>query len=245
MYLQKIPTLIVFLFCFAAYAEEPPAWITNTPDDDTNYRYYVGRANGTNESELVEVAFDDAKTQAIRDNFGVATSVQSKSHEEVDYLSVTTKTDEISSNILLKGFKQRSLFRSGKDFWVLYSYSKAAIEEEKKRQASPAKDNGALNSISTNKSGDVIIITEPSSVAVFVDDAHFGFTPMRIYKRLSPGHHIIRLERRNFKPVEEPISITPNAVIKIKKELKPDEPAEEASNTKDRGGHVPSVLQLF
>lgn len=225
--------IILFLvLSLTARAEVAPKWVTKPPADDSNYKYYVGRATGISEAEAVSLAVEDAKTQAIRDNFGITTKVQYQAYEAMEYQSLTKRVDEASFTVLIKSFQQVELYQKDREYWVLYRYSKKAIEDESKRLANVPQEKVPQYSVVEGKKqkGGVEIATEPSDVAVFIDGVQYGYSPTKIASRLEVGTHSIRYELPGYKTVEEDLIIGPGIIVKINKILTPEQNTVETND---------------
>lgn len=214
----------IALLSLSAEAAQAPGWTARPPAEDASYKYYVGRGTGISEAEAVSLAIEDAKTQAIRDNFGMATRVHAQSYEELANLSMTKRMDEASFSVIIRDFLQIDLYQQGREYWVLYRYGKNAIYDERKRLASLEKDKLPQFSVVEGKKqkGGVEITTEPQDVAVFIDGIQYGYSPTKIAKRLEAGVHTIRLELDNYKTVEEELIIAPDTMVQVNKILVPD-----------------------
>lgn len=200
---------------------EAPRWVTKSPAEDGVYKYYVGRGTGISEAEAISLAVEDAKTQAIRDNFGITTRVQSQTYEALDDASAVKRVDEASFTVLIKGFQQMDLFQSDRQYWVLYGYSKREIKDEKKRIASLPKEKLPEYTVFKGKKhkGGVEIIVEPEDTAVFLDGVQYGNGSVKIVNRLAVGSHSLKLSAPGYKDIEEELIIAPETTIKLKKTL--------------------------
>lgn len=209
------------LLPFTAQAEGVPNWVTKPPAEDAENRYYVGRGAGISEAEAVSLCIEDARTQAVRDNFGISTKFQAQSYETLESKSLVSRTDEASFAVLIKGFKQVDLYQSNREYWALFSYSKSAIAEERKRLAALPKEAAPKVTVVEGKKhkGGVEVITDPENAAVSIDGVSFATTPVKIVGRLEAGEHTIRIELPGYKVIEEQLIVAPGVTAKFRKFL--------------------------
>src|SRR5450759_3785528 len=94
----KIVVLIVGLFSFQfAIAEDLPDWVKKKPASTIEFKYYVGRSPpSVNDNEAFKIASGDAYSQAIKENFGVTTAIESESSESLSDSSFVKRTSERS-----------------------------------------------------------------------------------------------------------------------------------------------------
>jgi serine/threonine protein kinase len=73
------------------------------------------------------------------------------------------------------------------------------------------------------ENGELRIVTTvrglTTSCSLFIDDRRDGATPCSV--QLPEGHHVVRVERAGFKPVEKPVTVRPNEVALVRIELQP------------------------
>ena len=125
--------------CIAAAGCATTSWVRKTPQEDNQFKYYVGRSyNAAGASEGLSVARDDAKLRAIEENFGAKYKFQRDTHENIDAAQVTDRLRAISRVVHLEDFKELEVHQEEVDddrfnTSVLYRYPKHKIAEEKKR----------------------------------------------------------------------------------------------------------------
>lgn len=221
--------LILALHCFTAKADGVPSWVTKSPAEDIAYKYYVGRGSGISEAEGVSSALENARAEAVRDNFGVVIKVQAQAFESLDSKSFTNRMDEASFSVLIKNFQQVEIFNKDGQYWVLYKYGKEAINAEHKRLASLPKEAAPKFTVVNGKKekGGVEVVTEPGNAAVNIDGISFATSPVKIVGRLEAGEHTIRLELQGYKTIEEQLIVAPGVTVKIRKIFIPDPEAVE------------------
>ena len=72
-------SLVLLGVLLSAVANARPDWVSRTPQADSGYRYYVGRASdAANESLGFGQAVRDAYEQAIKENYGFQTRLTPK-----------------------------------------------------------------------------------------------------------------------------------------------------------------------
>lgn len=123
------------------------AWIKRTPQQDGQYKYYVGRSyHAKSPTEALEVARADAKIRAVESNFGVQFKSQTDSHETIDAAQVIARSRAISKSVHLEAFEEVESHSEDVDDdqfngAVLFRYSKTAINKEKDRLAKNPQQN--------------------------------------------------------------------------------------------------------
>ena len=231
---QIIRALIIIAGIFFPFQNswaDPPDWASQIVREDLSYRYYLGRsADSLNEAAAYNEATRDAYDQAIRENFGIKTRVQTESYESAKESSTTRRIDVVSKDIELHDFEQlksHSTENSGKySAWVLYRYPKYAIEFEKSRlERAKGEDNKMVfqeagTPLDSSK-GILEVVTKPSGAQIFIDDLPVNFleTPMRLFGKLPYGKHRLRVEHPQYVAVEEDIIISPGSTVIVKRTL--------------------------
>lgn len=221
------------LFCLVAPvrgATEAPEWTQRGRPSDATYKYYVGRSSG---SESEQTGFNEATReayeQAIRENFGFQTRIQSDAYESSTSVLSTKRVQVLSQDIRVFGFEQVDFFLrkagSAFDVWILYRYPIVEIAREKSRllgakeKTTEFSEQGSLGA--GKKSGILEVKTNPPGAALFVDGESYGVTPMRLLGVLSPGKHTLRIDHPTHSAAEEALIITPGQTTKIDKTLVP------------------------
>lgn len=220
--------LLLLATIWTAQAATLPEWVDRPPRPDLKYRYYVGRATGeTSERQAFHVATQDAVENAIRENFGVTTSINSTDLETSHYVALDKRTDETSPRVRLEDFEQidSHLVREegGINVYLLFRYSLTAIAAEKQRLATGLDVPGApLSEAGTVGTGtELVIQSEPAGADVFIDGARWGVTPVAIRGALAPGEHTLSLRHTKFEDVNETIVLQSNFLKNVRKILRP------------------------
>lgn len=229
----------LLLYCLLlprqAYGYHRPDWVSRVPATDTKFRYYVGRASiAASEASGFNEATRDAIAQAIRENFGFRTQIQTESYEETTKVTSTKRIEELSRQVELHEFEQLDSFteiaqQERFNVWILYRYSKQAILNELKRLETIKNDEvpnvfSNVGGTANAKDGILEIITKPNGATVIIDGSSSGIlkTPIIIAgDMLSLGAHQIRLEHPSYEPIEEKIIMVPGERVRVSKILIP------------------------
>lgn len=230
-YLALIFLICLFLFPRSAYPG--PSWLKSAPREDGKFKYYVGRAShAPDEATGFKEATRDAFEQAIRENFGFYTQVNSQTYTTESDFAVTKRIHDLSRQVHIEGFEQADSFTeevSGRfNIWILFQYQKTAIEKEKLRLRSQ-KDN--TDPVVFSESGNPLdahlgtleVVTTPPGASVFVDGVLINFmeTPLRLYGKIPQGKHSLRLDHPQFESVDENFIMSLGSRISVRKTLKP------------------------
>lgn len=235
MRIQLLKLLLVLLFGLLltlrnAWAQSPE-WVTEIKREDHTFRYYLGRAsNAANEAEAFNQATRDAYEQAIAENFGIRTRVDTESYESGSELSLTRRANALSKEVELHDFEQMQSQVEEKSekysAWVLYRYPKVAIELEKFRLEKIKNEEKQIvfqeaGSHLDSSKGVLEVITSPNGAQIFIDDlpANFLETPLRLYGKLPYGKHRLRIEHPKYISIEEDIVISPGATVRVDRSL--------------------------
>ncbi len=229
---MRVRALLVLLISIAgAAANDTPDWVKRGKPADKTYKYYVGRSSGSgSEQSGIAEATREAYEQAIRENFGFQTRIQSDAYESSKKVVSTKRVQVVSQDIRVYGFEQIEFHSvpSGSKFdvWVLYRYPLAEIAREKSRvlslreMASPEFSEQGSDSAG-QKSGTLEIMTTPAGASVFVDGEAYGVTPMRLRGVVEVGRHQLRLDHPSFETVNETFVAVPGKTAKVEKTLVP------------------------
>src|SRR5690606_5934964 len=96
MNLRSLVCLAVAASCAMAFGA-PPEWVARGKAGDATYKYYVGRSSqAANEQQGFNEATREAYEQAIRENFGFQTRIESDAYES-SKKSLTTKRIQLLS----------------------------------------------------------------------------------------------------------------------------------------------------
>lgn len=219
------------LLCCAAVCAEAPDWVRRGRAADSVYKYYVGRSSASASEQVgFAEATREAYEQAIRENFGFKTRIQSDAYESSSSVLSTKRVQVLSEDTRVYGFEQIDSFaqvRNEKwDVWILYRYPLAEISREKSRLATQAKslepefsEQGSTSN--SQRSGVLEVQTKPPGASLFVDGESYGVTPMRLNGVLTPGPHKLRLDHPSYVTVDEKVILVPGQVTKVDKALVP------------------------
>ncbi len=215
----------------AALCAEAPDWVRRGRPADAVYKYYVGRSSSSaSEQAGFAEATREAYEQAIRENFGFKTRIQSDAYESSSAVLSTKRVQVLSEDTRVFGFEQIDSFsqvRNEKwDIWILYRYPLAEISREKSRLATQKKgveaefsEQGSVSN--AQRSGALEIQSKPPGASVFVDGESYGVTPMRLNGVLSLGQHTLKIDHPSYLAVDEKVILVPGQVTKVDKALVP------------------------
>ena len=216
-------SLPLFFYISSSYAADRPDWINRKKPDDETYKYYVGTASSKEGNRMFSMTYESAIEQAVKENFGAATDIESQSYSDMENSSATKRIDQKTMGVIITDFTQVDYFKEGSTLSVLYSYRKSAIEKERVRlKMGNIKGSRTEFSVSAGYSkqkGSVEIETYPEDVQVFIDEVPWGFTPINLRNKLEPGKHTVRLEHIYYDAVYEQLIIVPNDTVKITKKM--------------------------
>ncbi|MBI4404124.1 MAG: PEGA domain-containing protein [Deltaproteobacteria bacterium] len=234
--------LFVLLLLIPRVCDAKPRWASWPPNEDTLYKYYVGRSgNAESEAAAFNEAIRDAANQAIRENFGVTTSVESDSYEQESITRFTKRIREKTSTARLEGFEKVDSDTDERDgkitVWALFRYSKAAIQAEKKRldalgdqpTATIFSEAGPTDAAK----GVLEIKTTPSGAEISVDGKSLAFlkTPLRYSGEISTGEHLLQIEHPQYVTETQRFIMVPGTTVRINKILKPAYATLDVSST--------------
>ena len=152
---------VLLIFFSIAEAAATPDWIKKPPVEDNKYRFYVGRASGKktdSQRALIKVATEDAREQAISENFGILTSISKESYQTTKSSSTVSRVSESSDRVRLKKFRKKDQYIESKDgkqnIWLLFQYPKHEIHLETQRldQIDSSKDQLDFSEMNATKS---------------------------------------------------------------------------------------------
>jgi hypothetical protein len=210
---------------------DTPDWVQRGKPADSTYKYYLGRSSSSpTEQTGFNEATREAYEQAIRENFGFQTRIQSDAYESSKNVVSTKRVQVLSQDIRVFGFEQVDFFQKsvdGKfDVWVLYRYPLAEISRERSRlatargEATPEfSEQGSADA--GRKNGTLDLNTQPPGASVNIDGTSYGVTPMRLKGVIEAGRHTLRLDHPAFETVQEEILLTPGKTLKVDKPLVP------------------------
>lgn len=200
------------------------------PKEDDKYKYYLGIAeNIVTYKEAVNQAFEQAVSDAIRENFGFSTSITSDTYSTETDSQILKRFRQNSQNIELKGFERIDMrvenASSKYKIQMLYRYDKAAIQQELHRikSATPNLNSMAFESGGPNKNnlGGLQVVTDPPNASIYLNDERFLKSPLMVKNQIAPNKYTLVLDHPAFETITEEIVILPNEVTKIEKTLTP------------------------
>ena len=218
--------LLIFICPLPASAQDEPDWAAGTKKEDSLYKYYVGRAEvGKSERDAFNQGYEDARDQAIRENFGVKTVGTHQSYEDQQGVRYTSRVNDVyPGDILVKDFEMIDSFIKRNTLYCLYRYKKEAISQEKQRleKSTPSETTPAYTSSKGSgirKGGLDIQTTPEEDVQVIIDNEPYGKTPVHLEHKLDPGQHTLRLEHPFYYTITEQLIIPENEVVVIHKTM--------------------------
>ncbi len=223
--------ILIFVILFPNLCYAKPNWVSAPPPSDSVYKFYVGRSSEAPTEEIAyKEATQDAYDQAIRENFGVSTRIDTETFESGKELTWTKRMQGHSNIVQIKRFEKTEEYKEeaeGKHFlWVLFRYPKSEIDVEQHRLDSQATQKevvfSELGSPDDIERGTLEVITDPLGASVIIDGEQVSFadTPLRLFGKLSSGKHIVRLSHPLYEDVEEDAVIVPNKITRLTKILK-------------------------
>ncbi len=202
----------------------------STPKADAKYKYYVGRAiDEANENEAWRVAKHQAQESAVRENFGVETSIASSSFESANLVSLDKRVAELFPKVRLVDFEEVDSYvertKEKVSVWVMYRYAVREIESERERLkvkiASPPQPFNEVGSPSLTYTTTLEVTSEPANVTVYIDDERWGVTPLKVVGTLAPGVHKVKLTHPAYEDVESKVVLTKGSTRRVQHRLAP------------------------
>lgn len=224
--LKRRHRMWTIMLILVAYAD--PEWISSPPKEDSQYKYYVGRAERlSSSSEAIAIASKDAARQAIRDNFGFSYQFSSQSLEDTLSSHQSTTDKEYVPRAHLNNFEMKDQFLKERQnmhsAYVLYRYSKDAIEKEKLRLQTtltppPTEIFSASGEDSTYLAG-IDVETNTPGAKVIIDGEVYGRTPLKLRGLLQPGRHTLTIDHPTRETLTEDIQLSPGQNLLIQRKL--------------------------
>lgn len=221
---------LILLSPLVAPASGRPGWTSATPRADGVYKYYVGRAlDEASERDGWRVAKDQAQEAAVRENFGVETSIAASSYETSKEVTIDKRVSEAFPKVRLLDFEQIGSFTEerGERFsvWLIYRYPIKQAEAERERLKSaappPVQAFNAVGSPEMAYSTSVEVTSEPMGIPVFIDGERWGVTPLRVQGVLATGVHKIKLSHATHQDVESQMVLVKGFTKKIHQRMRP------------------------
>lgn len=200
------------------------------PREDAQYKYYLGASRAaTSLKDGIDEAFEHAVSQAITENFGVTTQIDTDAYTTASSEDVLKRFRLQSGRISLKGFERVDMkheynSKEGRfRVMALYRYSKKEIERELLRDRSiPALPNiSSAGSGLDATLGGISVKTHPPFADVYLDESHLLKTPLQVLNQLEPGEYTLRIDHPEFETIEEKVNIRANEIVRIEKTLRP------------------------
>lgn len=216
-------TLILILSVHA-----DPEWISSPPKEDAHYKYYVGRAERlASSSDAMATASKDAARQAIRDNFGFSYQFSSQTLEDTLSSHHSTADKEYVPRAHLNNFEMQDQFLKERQnmhsAYVLYRYSKAAIEKEKLRlqstQPSQPTDIFSASGEDSAYMAGIDVETNITGAKVLIDGEVYGRTPLKLRGLLQPGRHNLTIDHPTRETLTEEIQLSPGQNLLVHRKL--------------------------
>jgi hypothetical protein len=213
-----------------ARALERPPWTNTLPKADAEYKYFVGRAlEEFSEKEAWRLARDQAQETAIRENYGVETSIASSSYESTDQVALNKRVLENFPSVRLIDFEQIDSHverENGRvSVWILFRYPLKQIEAESERLKSanplPSPAFNEVGKTESRYSTQLEITSEPSGIPVFLDGERWGVTPLRVTGSLTVGAHKMKLSDPRYQDAESALILNKGMLRRIHVQLKP------------------------
>lgn len=214
-----------------AVSSARPAWVDSPPQGDARYKYYVGRSsNSPNESVGFTEATREAYEQAIRENFGFRTRIDSQSYSTTQDSQATKRVRELSQSVEIHDFEQSNSYieKTSADrinVWLLFRYSRAAIDKEKVRlsklKESPEPEDFSDVGTASASATRIEITSDPPGASVTIDGTPAGLlrTPVRLTGTVEPGRHRIQIDHPQYQSVDEDFLALPGNTVRIHRTL--------------------------
>lgn len=247
----------VFGISLSSVKAEEPSWITKTPADTAEYKYYVACGVGTSQADALKKAEKEAQRKAVMDNFGIQFEAFESFYETETDEAVTSQSSETMS-AEIAGFREveRSFNKKSKQACGLYSYSKKHIKAEKERLKNPKKEKKQTVGAKSAVSGILDLETAPVRDAeVVIDGVILSKNNSWQNFSLDAGKHSITVNHPYYDSVTEKFSVqkgektklvlrmTP-AKIKIKL-ITPGEIEADIFMNGEKKGTTPDTVTLF
>lgn len=219
--MQLLKFIVGIFITSVAFGADLPDWVNSTPEQDSLYKYYVGRSEPLSTEAAAYISADkNARAQAIKDNFGSEFQISTVSSDNLDGATSNSRIHEASDMVKLSGFEtiKDKLITSDnqgvKKFtrYILYKYSKKNIELEKIRLAKLASSNPVFN-ITGNQSDckiksktDLVITANVPKAKVLVNGEVLGLTPLKVFCfELNDPNLTVQIDHALYETYEEVI----------------------------------------
>ena len=235
--IRKITILFIFFLVActsltkSSNDSDKPDWVKKPPVENSTHRFYVGRAYGVkthSEEDLMAQASQNAHDRAIEENFGIFTSLSTKSYETTHSFSVVTRRSKSSKNVILKRFRKKGQHIESKgdkkEIWLLFEYPKKEIKLEIQRlkNVDPSENQSQFSEFNASQSlegGTLQIVTSPPGAKIVINgESSYGMSPATI-RGLKQGVHSVVLDHPYFERIEEDVIISHNEMSKMDKTM--------------------------
>jgi hypothetical protein len=202
------------------------------PSEDEIYKYYLGLSDDTETiKDGLSEAFAQAVQEAIRENYGFVTQINSDSYVTDRENQILKNLKQQSGEISLNGFEKidskasLNAKTSRYQVRVLYRYNKTAINAELARIKSGSHTPGPAVSkvglIDNQDLGGIQVNTEPPQASLYLNDEPYLRSPIEIINQIQPGKYRLKIDHPYYETIEQDVFIRANEVTKISKTLVP------------------------
>ena len=194
-------------------------WATETPADDSQYKYFVSRVySETSASDAAKKAEQDIDAQIGR-LFGTKMDVLSEFYADETNVTGTTRSYERTLGaITLKGLeRQKGDVEKKSKSWigcVKYRYLKSEIESEQQRLKNMSADDFHKSLMFTEVAGDSVcrgapveVVTVPSGAYVTLDNGKYQGTAPIKFANVCDGKHSLEITHDNYEPVTQQLVV--------------------------------------
>lgn len=217
--------ILIFAYVASTVRAEAPTWVGRPQVEDSDNRYYVGRATGRSsdpEQSLFEQATLDARNTAIAEQFGVLTGIEKQSYQSLETATSVQRLSETSKRVVIRGFQRVDQFINDdgtrKSVWLFFRYPKSEIAAEMRRlraQASETPVEFSDVSATPRGGGFLELMTSPHGASLTIDGQSYGLTPVRV--RLDQGSHSIFVDHPLFNHLNEEVVIQEGKATRLNK----------------------------
>lgn len=190
-----------------------PDWVESFQNEDAFYKYYFASSEVvTGDQEATKATYRFALEQAIEENFGVETKIQSSYVLSESEVESESQFDSKSRKVKIHGFEKIKQAKEDSTIYALYRYAKAEIQKEKNRLAKLPEQVSDHAELASEYSGNryptsLKVISEPMGAQVYIDGIRWGRTPISINGELSQGPHDLILEKDQFDPISKKVIV--------------------------------------
>lgn len=213
----------VFGISLSSVKAEEPSWVTKTPADTAQYKYYVACGAGGSQAEALKRAEKEAQRKAVMDNFGIQFETFESIYVADDDEALTSQASETMS-AEIAGFKEVERFfnKKSKQVCGLYSYSKKHIKAEKERLKNPKKEKKQTVGVKSAVSGILDLETAPVRDAEVVIDG-MVLSKKNSYQNFSldEGKHSVTVNHPYYNSVTEKFAVKKGEKTKLVLQMTP------------------------